>query len=1002
VQDDELQPVFTQFVADNVDHDIRTLDGTGTFHGMGIISATVHTATAESHIVTHEHHVIPRVSHRLAASEVVNISGVTITPFLHSEKDGLSTVYLKPFLTLHRPLIKPAISNLFLLQHVSTAFSLCDKPIPNWSEFMHQATTGPHASVGQITMHPLIDLQPSDDTCVYSTLLFVDNMAKRMHLPVTCVTFDQPLWLKAVKICAAADLPIVCRLGGFHLLMSYLGCIGHIMAGSGLQEMFQLCYGPNTVSHMITGKAYSRAVRGHLLVERALMVLLLQQLRTDEGDSAVDLSQLSSILQQVEEEKISADECSILCNSALIAVESLMRQQQSRLKSESQTARLWIEYLHWIDLLKHFIMAERTGNWHWHLEVTANMLPLFAAAGHHNYARSARLYVQQMNDLSISHPRLYEQFANNGCHTVRRTDQYWAAVSTDLLIEQTMMKSLKSQSGLTHGHGLTEAVRVHSMHESATYHLALKTVASQTTSDTTHTDCGVSRASRDCKDYSKIVEWLQQHNPFVVTDGKLRGLDSGVTAADTDTVNCDIAESIGCDIQTSFDDQRFTDTTIKKKNTVKTLAHLSCSTGQPGEHKLMNFDTIGLFHRLIVLIERSANIEPYFSYELTATPTALFKGAVMLKPVKPALVKELMKPLSLQEQSDDNCLKHDFLFVVDGGALLHCARWSRSMKISDIVSIYVNVLGVKYGQSAIVVFDGYECAVSTKDHEHKQRLAKARKVAPDITLTLDTPVTDDQQAFLANQKNKVSFIKLLSSCLRMKGFVVIEAEADADTDIVATALNKAANQQSVAVAADDTDILVLLVHHLNDEMHDILFVPQNRRRFKQVSIRDIQQAVGKQTCRQLLAVHAIGGCDTVSAIFGIGKGTVLKRLTAGTQFIASTDVLQDRCATVEDVISEGLKLLVGVYGGKPSESLNRLRYQLYCKMATESTLRPKPQRLPPTKASAQYHIMRAHLQAVRWSMLNASALEPTEWGGDSPMMDCSLSRQVKLLHLLKF
>ena len=69
------------------------------------------------------------------------------------------------------------------------------------------------------------------------------------------------------------------------------------MAGSGLQEMFQLCYGPNTVSHMITGKAYSRAVRGHLLVERALMVLLLQQLRTDEGDSAVDLSQLSSILQ---------------------------------------------------------------------------------------------------------------------------------------------------------------------------------------------------------------------------------------------------------------------------------------------------------------------------------------------------------------------------------------------------------------------------------------------------------------------------------------------------------------------------------------------------------------------------------------------------------------------------------------------------------------------------------------------------------------------------------
>jgi len=46
------------------------------------------------------------------------------------------------------------------------------------------------------------------------------------------------------------------------------------MAGSGLQEMFRLCYGPNTVSHMMTEKAYSTAVQGHLLVESAVMVLI--------------------------------------------------------------------------------------------------------------------------------------------------------------------------------------------------------------------------------------------------------------------------------------------------------------------------------------------------------------------------------------------------------------------------------------------------------------------------------------------------------------------------------------------------------------------------------------------------------------------------------------------------------------------------------------------------------------------------------------------------------
>ena len=32
---------LTRWVADNADHNVRTLDGTGTFHGMGIVSVTV-------------------------------------------------------------------------------------------------------------------------------------------------------------------------------------------------------------------------------------------------------------------------------------------------------------------------------------------------------------------------------------------------------------------------------------------------------------------------------------------------------------------------------------------------------------------------------------------------------------------------------------------------------------------------------------------------------------------------------------------------------------------------------------------------------------------------------------------------------------------------------------------------------------------------------------------------------------------------------------------------
>ena len=59
-----------------------------------------------------------------------------------------------------------------------------------------------------------------------------------------CVTFDQPLWLKAITILKSENLPIVCRLGGFHILMIheyYWKCKErNLMKGSGFEELLFL------------------------------------------------------------------------------------------------------------------------------------------------------------------------------------------------------------------------------------------------------------------------------------------------------------------------------------------------------------------------------------------------------------------------------------------------------------------------------------------------------------------------------------------------------------------------------------------------------------------------------------------------------------------------------------------------------------------------------------------------------------------------------------------
>jgi len=92
------------------------------------------------------------------------------------------------------------------------------------------------------------------------------------------LTFDQPLWWKALTIVELEPTEsnlrrIVLCLGGFHTEMNFLECIGYLMDSSGLQEVLELIYAPNAVIHMLSGKAIARAVRVHFIVDAALVLL---------------------------------------------------------------------------------------------------------------------------------------------------------------------------------------------------------------------------------------------------------------------------------------------------------------------------------------------------------------------------------------------------------------------------------------------------------------------------------------------------------------------------------------------------------------------------------------------------------------------------------------------------------------------------------------------------------------------------------------------------------
>ena len=746
---------------------------------------------------------------------------------------------------------------------------------------MQTYSNGEHPGKSVITLLPIINLKPSDETCLYSTLLFVTELCNRHGMGTPCITFDQPLWIKAVEISTDKSLRISCQLGGFHTLMSFLGSIGTLMKGSGLTECLQTIYGENAVTHIESGKAVSRALRGHFLVQSALYGLLLDEIlcdgREEKQDDTENTENERDIIAFSKDEK---EEIKVLYeklqkdannkkeleeSSALTKVRSLLSEKMERLGEASRTAKLWIQYMVYVNVIKMFIADERTGNWQLHLDAILKMLNLFAATGHTNYAKSARLYLQMMRDLPSDYPDIHKKFTDDQCHTVRKSDRFWAGLWTDLVIEQSMMRVLKSRGGLTRGHVMTDSVIttwIHSMHACASIHNVLTELThNQHKTSEQHVDLGASRLQRDKADLAKLKDWLARISPFNEEEPFLKSISTGLTATKEDQINCDDAEQVGKAIQRQLDEVPFSRAKIKRKDQIRTLEYLK--NGVQFQKDKIHVDPMLLFTRLLVLVERDDDMKACFKYELTPIPASLFEHGMMRKPNKSALGRAIKQYVSAVTPPVSS------FRVLDGGALLHKVKWPPKSTYEIIIKHYVLFINGKYGLSC-VVFDGYENGPYIKDHEHKRRVGK---ISANVTVALQNKPTFNQEAFLKNSNNKSQFISLLAKALKDEGHDVRQSIGDADTQIVLAALEYASKEDKrpVTVVANNTDILVLLMFHWEAHMNIFMLSHSGKKQYECWDIASLVSSAGGLVTRHLLFIHAWSGCDTTSAIYGQGR-----------------------------------------------------------------------------------------------------------------------------------
>ena len=107
---------------------------------------------------------------------------------------------------------------------------------------------------------------------------------------------------------------------------------------------------------------------------------------------------------------------------------------------------------------------------------------------------------------------------------------------------------------------------------------------------------------------------------------------------------------------------------------------------------------------------------------------------------------------------------------------------------------------------------------------------------------------------------------------------LMSSQEEADTRLLLHASHAAQNYDTLIIASEDTDVLVIALG-VQQTIQCKLYLQramQNTIRF--FHIEEIASSLGAEICSSLIGMHSFTGCDSVSAFAGRGKISSLKIL----------------------------------------------------------------------------------------------------------------------------
>ena len=505
---------------------------------------------------------------------------------------------------------------------------------------------------------PLIDMVPSDPTTMMTAMVEAQRLTHLTGQNITVYTNDQQLYRVAVNIAwVYPDLfhNFIPRLGGMHILMNFVGAIGHLMENSGLEEVLKSAFAG--IPRMLSGKKFPQNTRAlRLVVEEVLRDIMLE---------AKDYSDLIQILDMK--------------------------------ASISRTSKHWIQNLiKPVLIIMTFVRAEREGDWSLHLWSVRHVCCWSC--------KLCTIWLYYLRSMERMPKTILTKFLK-GDHVMRHQPGLWNCIWSDMFIETTFMRYGHSAGGLIGISLKLSSVKrwAYSLHH---YSQLINDIHAMTEVNSkkaieTHKEEMTARIKADSVDRNKLRKKLEMCiDPLSIDHHTDCIVNIATGAISSESVNVDKSVSIGEHQLQAFKanwPESF------KSSLTKQIVTMSDSRRKIKLGEISLFDTNLIYSRVMGLIGAcNIDLKTVFQHELSPIPTSMFgdDGEMRITKSKSTLKQKLKVEHSARLFHPPEGT------IIDGCAILWTINWPVNGTLQDFINNYKYYIFTKLKFSNIyLVFD---------------------------------------------------------------------------------------------------------------------------------------------------------------------------------------------------------------------------------------------------------------------------------------------------------